>query len=211
MSTSGGSGGSGTALISAAGDPAAATPAAIGQLYVDTTNGALYLGMATTAGAWVQLGGHNPTFGKFVGVESQANTTDGASLMATASDYIVSSAGNAGLNAAPSAAAQLAGTAFELFTPVNTAFLAAVSAPSISTGVKFTPSTVGDGFLSFYCSHAGTLTVTMGPSTGTENTMLSAVAVLADGQFDFWVPAGWGVIVTLAGSAAISNVKFVLI
>ena len=41
--------------------------------------------------------------------------------------------------------------------------------------------------------------------------MLSAVAVLADSQFDFWVPAGWGVIVTLAGSATISNSKFILI
>ena len=70
---------------------------------------------------------------------------------------------------------------------------------------------MGDGFLSFYCSHAGTLSVTMGPSTGAENTFLSAVAVLADSQFEFWVPAGWWTIVTLASSAAINNKVFLLV
>ena len=95
--------------------------------------------------------------------------------------------------------------------PISTAAVATVTSPSVSTGVAFTPGATGDCFLSWYISHAGTLTVTMGPTTGAEHTIYSAVAVLADGAFDIWVPAAWKVVITLAASATISNVTATLV
>ncbi len=51
----------------------------------------------------------------------------------------------------------------------------------------------------------------MGPTTGAENTLWSAVAVLADSPISWWVPGSWLCVITLASSATMSNLHKTLI
>lgn len=79
------------------------------------------------------------------------------------------------------------------------------SAPTITSGTAFSPSiNSADVTLSFQvnAATAGSFTVTFGPSTGSEHTLYSAVAVVAghDVPVAFRVPGGWQVIVTLSGT-----------
>ena len=211
MSTSGGSsGGGGPSYQSGAGVPTTKTPAAAGQLYIDTTNGGVYAANSTTEGDWSQLGG-GPSDNDFPGVNARNLAGAWAMLYADGNDYIDLQPGALNIYAGGTQLVYSDGTAMFLSAPLNTATVAAISTPSVSSGNKFQCSTVGDGLLTFYITHAGTLTVTMGPSTGAENTLLSAVSVLADSQFDFWVPATWQTIITLASSATAGSYRFTLV
>lgn len=214
MSTSGGSsgGGGGPPYQSGAGTPAAVTPASVGQFYIDTTHGGLYIAQSTTTGDWCGVGGYlvdqANTF------YSAGNTSQGGPILEqgiSTTDSITMFPGLLEFQSGGATGLEMSSSSVAFNIPFNSGGVAAVSTPTISSGVKFTPNANGDGFLSFYITHAGTLKVTMGPSSGTENTLLNTVNVLADSQFDFWVPAGWSMVVTLASSATISSATFVLV
>lgn len=76
-----------------------------------------------------------------------------------------------------------------------------VSSPAVSSGVAFTPSANFDTmvYVQLNATVAGSFTVTMGPSTGAENTLANAVAMLINSDLVFTarVPATWKVVVTV--------------
>ena len=76
-----------------------------------------------------------------------------------------------------------------------------VTAPSVVSGTAFTPSSVLDSMVYFQINAgvAGTYTLTMGPGTGAEHTVGSAVAMLlnSDDVVTLRVPAAWLVVLTL--------------
>lgn len=78
----------------------------------------------------------------------------------------------------------------------NTSVAAVVSTPTPTTGTAFTPSANQDCELSFAVSTAATFTVTYGPSTGAENTILSSTALPIGTFFNKTIPAGWKVVIT---------------
>lgn len=77
---------------------------------------------------------------------------------------------------------------------------ATVTAPSVSSGVAFTPSTTKNAQVTFqFAAATGSYTLTYGPSTGAENTLASAAATLINESavVSFMVPKGWKVVLTL--------------
>lgn len=76
-----------------------------------------------------------------------------------------------------------------------------VSSPAVTSGVAFTPSVAGDTRVYFQINAAvaGSYTLTMGPTSGAENTIASGVAMLvgSDVVTSLWVPATWKVVLTL--------------
>jgi hypothetical protein len=85
----------------------------------------------------------------------------------------------------------------------NTAGSATVTTPAPVSGTAFTPgSGTTDNMVYFQLAGgaAGTYTITIGPTTGAENSIANAVA-LVSGQtalVTVRVPAGWKVIITLS-------------
>lgn len=79
----------------------------------------------------------------------------------------------------------------------------AVTTPAVVSGTAFTPSASANStvYVQTNAAAAGSTTITMGPSTGAENTIANAVAqvVGSDELFTLRVPAGWKVVVTVAG------------
>jgi hypothetical protein len=91
---------------------------------------------------------------------------------------------------------------------------ASVSNPVPVSGTPFTPNT---SFLSFVlvnaeAATAGTVAITMGPTTGEEKTVCSATNLLiGSGQtIGFPVPNGWKVVVTTTGTVTLSSSVTVL-
>lgn len=78
----------------------------------------------------------------------------------------------------------------------NTAVAATASTPSPVTGTAFTPAANQDCELSFVVTTAATYTVTFGPSTGAENTIINNVALPIGSFFNKRIPAGWKVVIT---------------
>lgn len=78
----------------------------------------------------------------------------------------------------------------------NTAVAATVTTPSPVTGTAFTPAANQDCELSFVVTTAATYTVTFGPSTGAENTIINNVALPIGSFFNKRIPAGWKVVIT---------------
>lgn len=77
---------------------------------------------------------------------------------------------------------------------------ATVTAPAVTSGVAFTPSTTKNAQVTFQLAAAtGSYTLTYGPSTGAENTLASAAATLINEStlVSFMVPKGWKVVITL--------------
>ena len=77
---------------------------------------------------------------------------------------------------------------------------ATCTAPSVSSGVAFTPSATTNSQVSFQLSGtAGSYILTYGPSTGAEHSIGNAVAdVTGEGSLiNFMVPKGWKVVLTL--------------
>lgn len=213
MSTSGGSsgGGGGPPYQTGSGAPTV-VPASIGQLYIDTTNGTLFIASGVLAADWVMAGGNDASSSN-IGTSAGGANVGGpyAEMKDGSGDNVTIGGGEIAMGIAGGSQVAVTASSVALGVPLSTAAVATVTSPSVSTGVAFTPGATGDCFLSWYVSHAGTLTVTMGPSTGAEHTIYSAVAVLADGAFDIWVPAAWKVVITLAASATISNVTATLV
>lgn len=83
---------------------------------------------------------------------------------------------------------------------------AAVTNPTPTSGVAFTPNTtfVTSVVITANAAAIGTVSVTMGPTTGAENTICTAVALLASmGEtISFICPNGWKVIATMTGAGA---------
>jgi len=83
----------------------------------------------------------------------------------------------------------------------NTAGAANITSPAPASGVAFTPSATNDSTVYFQvnAAAAGSYTLTMGPTTGAENTVASAVAMLigSDALVTLRVPATWKVVITL--------------
>ena len=83
-------------------------------------------------------------------------------------------------------------------TGANTA---TVTAPSVTSGSAFTPSTASNSTVYFQinAASAGSYTLTMGPTTGAENTVASSVAMVAgsDALVTLVVPRSWLVVLTL--------------
>lgn len=83
-----------------------------------------------------------------------------------------------------------------------------ITTPTITSGTAFEPNANVDSELSFTigAAAAGSYSVTYGPSTGAENTIVSSAALVAgsSGYFCKRIPAGWKVIVTLT-SVTISD------
>lgn len=71
------------------------------------------------------------------------------------------------------------------------------AAQSFTSGTVFTPNAVWPCTLLLPVSTGGTMTVTMGPSTGSENTPMPSSTVVAGQIPSITVPAAWKVIVTL--------------
>lgn len=78
----------------------------------------------------------------------------------------------------------------------NTAVAATVTTPTPVTGTAFTPAANQDCELSFVVTTAATYTVTFGPSTGAENTIINNVALPIGSFFNKRIPAGWKVVIT---------------
>lgn len=80
--------------------------------------------------------------------------------------------------------------------------LATVSAPT--SGAAFTPNAnfTSSVLISTTATAAGTIVVTMGPTTGAENPCASIAFTIGNGQVVSipWVPNGWKVVVTLTGA-----------
>lgn len=81
----------------------------------------------------------------------------------------------------------------------------AFTSPGISSGVAFTPNASFDTFINVNVAAglAGTVTVTLGPSTGAETTWCPSTNLLASmgENIPIPVPAGYKVIVTTTGGA----------
>ena len=76
-----------------------------------------------------------------------------------------------------------------------------VTSPAVSSGTAFTPSATLNSMVYFQINAAiaGSYTLTMGPSTGAENTVGSGVAMVigSDDVVTIPVPATWKVVLTL--------------
>lgn len=78
----------------------------------------------------------------------------------------------------------------------STGLFAVATTPAPATGVAFTPNANQDCELSFAVATAGTFSITYGPSTGAENTILTATALAIGTFFNKGIPANWKVIIT---------------
>lgn len=79
----------------------------------------------------------------------------------------------------------------------NSAAFATVTTQAVVSGSVFTPSTTADNELLIPVTLAGTITMTMGPSTGAENALLTTQPVVAGTVITKCIPAGWKVVITL--------------
>lgn len=82
-----------------------------------------------------------------------------------------------------------------------------VTSPTVTSGSAFTPSTAADTEVYLTYATTGTITsVTMGPSTGAENTVYGSTAVTTSYSHSLRVPVGWKVVVTLVTTTATAHV-----
>ena len=113
----------------------------IGQLYVDTTNGALYHAGSTTTGDWAGAGGAatDPSV-RQVGAVTASQGGPSANVQASDDGLLSPSSPVPSTSLrTPPRRAQLTPTQASLGVPLDTAAIATVSAPSISTGVQVHP------------------------------------------------------------------------
>lgn len=88
----------------------------------------------------------------------------------------------------------------------NTSATATVSTQAVVSGTAFAPNNARDVVLYFPVSvGAASVTLTLGPTTGAENTILSAFTAATGSVIPLRVPAGWSVIWT--STATLGTVK----
>jgi hypothetical protein len=145
-----------------------------------------------------------------ISVYGPAQTAGGGAL-AVGGVIAASAEGAAGLTLSSSGFIDFkAPSAFEFYTsPItmqsgsgtNTAAAAVVTTPAVTSGVAFTPNATKDAMVYFQlnAAAAGSYTLTMGPSTGAENTVANAATITIgnDDLVTLRVPAGWKVVLTL--------------
>jgi len=91
----------------------------------------------------------------------------------------------------------------------NTSSTAAITTPTVTSGVAFTPDATVDSmvYLEFATALAGdgALTVTIGDTLGSELELVGAVTLAAstDTGYSYRVPAGWKSIVTWTGTSTL--------
>ena len=106
--------------------------------------------------------------------------------------------GNGAFVAVANGSTAAAYTQVVALTGANTA---AVAAPAVTSGTAFTPSVASNSTVYFQINagSAGSYTLTMGPTTGAENTIASAAAVTVgnDVLVSLVVPRSWLVVLTL--------------
>lgn len=78
----------------------------------------------------------------------------------------------------------------------NSSNRATFTTPTPTSGTAFTPSATADCVLYIKCTTSTSLTVTIGPSTGAEHTIVGAVTAPVGGFYPITVPMNWKVIVT---------------
>lgn len=83
-----------------------------------------------------------------------------------------------------------------LATASNTAQGAKVTTTVPTTAVAFIPNAIQDAEIFFVVTTADLLTITYGPTTGAENTLVSAVTMPIGASFTKRIPANWSVIIT---------------
>ncbi len=108
-----------------------------------------------------------------------------------------------GVGGAAGAAGSITATGAISGTGTNTATGAGATTPVVSSGVAFTPSTTLDTmvYVPVAATTTGTVKITMGPSTGAENTPIPTSALVASSEptLSLRVPGGWKVVVTITG------------
>lgn len=89
----------------------------------------------------------------------------------------------------------------------NTAPVVAFTTASPSSGAAFTPLSTSDAtvYIPVAATTTGTVKVTMGPSTGAENTIVpvSNLVALSEPTFTVRVPLGWKVVITITGTTVV--------
>ena len=127
-----------TVVVLGEGSPATVTPAAIGQLYIDRTGGALYLAQSTTTGDWVCLGGNAvDESNTYVNTVNTSLGGPSASIGDGTGDILSLTAGTVQMYANGDEALNLTSTQVQLYQPLSSAVVASVTNPTISSGVKF--------------------------------------------------------------------------
>lgn len=185
-------------ILEGDGEPGSVIPAFVGQLYIDTTNGGLYQAVSTSTGDFVQVGGGTVLY-DFPGVGATGPVEGGSvSLQAGENDSIVLGLGSYAQYLGGNLVTQVSSTSIAENLPKNTSGVAAIASQSITSGSAFRPNTSADTELCFNITTAGSLSMTMGPSTGSENTLFSSVSVATGTVITKRIPAGWRVVVTLA-------------
>ena len=97
----------------------------------------------------------------------------------------------------------------------STEYSAIPSNPAVSSGVAFQPNSFGIDVMLYVpiaATTTGTVTITMGPTTGGEHTIVPTSGLVAGSEptFTIRVPGSWHVIVTVAGvTVAIGTVTIV--
>ena len=95
--------------------------------------------------------------------------------------------------------------------PSTTTTTATVTTPTVTSGVSFTPSATADTMVYLQFAGTGTInSITIGPSTGAENTLVSSAATLTTENpvMSFRVPAAWKMVVTVT-TTTITQTKVV--
>jgi len=121
-------------------------------------------------------------------------TGTGAAVFATSPTLITPILGAA-------TATSIASTGVNSAAGIDTSSGSAVTSPSVSSGVAFTPSAVSNAEVIFQLAGiTGSYSVTYGPSTGAENALATSVPTLLNvgDVIAFMVPKGWKVVLTLA-------------
>jgi len=78
----------------------------------------------------------------------------------------------------------------------NSSGVFALSTPAPTTGSAFTPLSTSDCLLSIKCTTAATYTLTTGPSTGAENSLMTPGTGVIGVQVQYRIPKNWKVIFT---------------
>jgi hypothetical protein len=168
------------------------------ELWVDTTGDLWVCTVSGTPGTWI-----NASLG--TSSVSTVFTRTGA-VVATTGDYTAAQVTNA---------ADLSSAAEQDFTGLvgmdagsNTGdFATFTTNAAVSSGVAFTPLATSDSviYVPVNATTAGTVVITMGPSTGAENAVIptSNIVALSEPVYTLRVPMNWKVIVTKAGTTVV--------
>lgn len=128
-------------------------------------------------------------------VNAAAVTTSGLVTAASLKIGTSSTITNAGTTVSFAGGASFGGIV-TLTQGSSTQLFATITTQAVTSGVAFQPG-ANDFELVIPVTLAGTITMTMGPTTGSENTVLSSFAVVAGTVITKRIPRNWMVVITL--------------